>query len=145
MTQEQPLSWFYQLRRDHQVALLANPHGSLPRGLAELLVDRIYMAYWTEQQDDTWHWQLHAAEANALEDERLRLDQWWGRRSGAERAALIEHRGGLIPGEYREAVKDHIPGGVILADDLVGPFPLPTMMAAYVEMRARHAAATTSD
>jgi hypothetical protein len=95
------------------------------------------MAYWVAGPDNARSWRLSPSEANALEDERLRLDQWWEGRSEAERAALIEHRGGQLPGELRDAVKDHIPGGLALGDDLVGPFTMPPLMVAYVEMVAR--------
>jgi hypothetical protein len=81
-------------------------------------------------------------EANALEDERRRPDQWWSNRSEDEQEALTEHRASLIPDEFREAVKDLVLGGVPIGDenDFTGPFRLPPMMAPDVEMIARRGA-----
>jgi hypothetical protein len=70
------------------------------------------------------------------DDEQQLLDAWWGRRSSDEQKVLIEHRDGLVPGDHREAVKDLMPGGAVVGDDLVGPFRLPPLMAEYVAMKA---------
>lgn len=75
------------------------------------------------------------------QDEQQRLDNWWWNDlTEDQRAALIEHRGGSVPGEYREVVKSLMPGGVIVADDLVGPFPLPPMVKSHVEKMAEREA-----
>ncbi|WP_273734179.1 hypothetical protein [Mycolicibacterium septicum] len=137
MTDSELPEVFNHLPLEHRAALLANPHGALPGPLAEKLVGHIYTAHWVNAPNNTRRWRLRPSEATALEDERLRLDQWWERRSESERAALIEHRGGPLPGELRDAVKDHMPGGVVLGDDLTGPFTMPPLMVTYVEMVAR--------
>lgn len=87
---------FAQLPIEHRAALLANPHGALPPQLADRLLAHAYTAYWVNGPGGASRWQVWPSEANVLEDERWRLDQWWQRRSEAERAALIEHRGGRL-------------------------------------------------
>ena len=141
MTDNDVQAVFAQLSIEHRAALLANPHGALPTHIVERLMrtGHVYTAYWPNGPDSPRAWRLWPSDADALEDERSRLDLWWQRRSEAERAALIEHRGGPIPGELRGAVMDHVPGGVVLGDDLTGPFTMPPMIAAYVEMVARRA------
>lgn len=127
---------FTQLPIEHRAALLANPYAPLPQHLVRPLLAHIVSTRWDGGPDVV---RLQQSAARALEDERLRLDQWWERRSEAERAALIEHRGGQLPGELRPAVMDHVPGGVAIGDgrDFTGPFAIAPMMAAYVEMVAR--------
>ncbi|WP_204081165.1 hypothetical protein [Mycobacterium riyadhense] len=76
-----------------------------------------------------------------MEPDEQRLENWWWNDLTEDaQAALIEHRGGLVPGEYRPAVMSLMPGGVIVADDLVGPFPLPPMVKAYTEKMAQREA-----
>jgi len=139
MTQRRPLSWLDHLSVDQTAALLANPTSPLPTGLtARILGHAEIVEYFTEDYEDgARRCQLHPVEVKALEEERVRLDDWWNRRSEAERAALIAHRASLIPGECREAVKDLMPDGLRIGDDFTGPFTLPKMVAAYAQLMAR--------
>lgn len=43
------------------------------------------------------------------------------------------------PASYREAVMDLMPGGVVIGDDLTGPFRLSGLVAEYVAMKATQA------
>lgn len=81
-------------------------------------------------------WQLRSAEANLLEDERLRLDAMWRGLSPSTRDALVKSRGGQVPPQGREAILDLMPGGVPLGADLDEAFDLSGIAAAYVEMVA---------
>ena len=72
VTDERPLAWFHALAPDVQAALLADPFGYLPDGVAAKIPDRVLMAaHWTEL-DSPRRWQLHVDEARRLEDERRR-------------------------------------------------------------------------
>lgn len=133
-------SWFYQQDIRVQAALLADPHGYLPEGVAPLIPGHVLMVYWV-QSEGPRRWQLQPAEAAALADECRRLDEWWRGLSEDARAAIVEHRADLVPGEYRSAVGTLMPGGATVADDLVGPFRLPPMVVAYAEMIAQEGAA----
>jgi len=134
MTDNDFPAFFAQLPIEHRAALLANPRGTCRH--TSPAASRPTSTQGSGTTTAPGYGQLDPLEATALTKERARLDQWWERRSEADRAALIEHRGGPMPAELRDAVMDHIPGGVVLGDDLVGPFTVPPMMAAYLEMVA---------
>jgi hypothetical protein len=134
MADNDSLAWFHQLSSmDDKVLLLSNPRGELPVHLVARL-SRLAVAptMITEAAGRT----LTPSRADQLAAQRQRLDAWWRDTTPEQRAGLIEHHGGLIPSDYRPAVMDCIPGGVINADDLTAPFPLPPMMAVYVEWKA---------
>ena len=128
------MAWLYQLDRHQQAALLANPHGFLPASVVERIADRTDLA----RRDETpqrARWQLRSAEANMLEDERLRLDDWWTTLSPAARAELLATRHTAVPEQYREAVLDMVPGGGMRSTvDLSDPFRASGIVAAYLEM-----------
>jgi hypothetical protein len=134
------LAWFHQLSSiDDKVALLANPYGELPAELVVRLSRHEPLVVIRTSETEPSVSKLLPSAADALGTERQRLDAWWHDRTFELRAALIKHRSGLIPADYRTAVIDCMPGGVIVADDHTGPFPLPPMMAVYVEWKARTA------
>lgn len=136
MGRDRTLSWLYQLDRGVQAVLLANPHGFLPAGVAADISDHTVVAHRNESPRKPVQWQLRSAEANLLEDERLRLDQWWKDLPDSTRVALVACRTGEIPQEYREALLDVIPGGVPAGTDLDSAFDMSGIAVAYVEMVA---------
>lgn len=133
MTRTPPLAWLYQLDRSQQAALLAKPHGYLPASV----VDRIAGHTTLTRRDETPQqprWQLRTAEANLLEDERLRLDAWWGALPRAAREELVATRHTAVPERYRESVLDLVPGGISTGTDTKSPFTASGIAAAYLEM-----------
>ncbi|CAJ1498741.1 hypothetical protein [[Mycobacterium] burgundiense] len=136
MGNRRSLSWFYQLDRADQAVLLARPHGYLPDGVAAKIEGHTVPAGRDGTPDATPRWQLRSAEANLLEDERLRLDAMWRGLSPGTRAELVASRGGPVPAHCREAILDLLPGGVPPGTDLDVAFDLTGIVAAYVEMAA---------
>lgn len=136
MSSHRKLSWFFRLDRSVQALLLANPHGYLPDGVAGAIRGHTMLAHRDETPQTPQQWHLRAAEANLLEDERLRLDAWWNDLPDSACAALIACRAGGVPAEYREAVLDAHPGGVRPGTDLDLGFDLSGIAAAYIEMVA---------
>ena len=134
MSRRQSLSWFYRLDRGEQARLLANPHGYLPGDVAGRITAHTVAARGDESSRAPRQWLLRAAEANLLEDERLRLDVWWSDLSAAARSSLIASRGSGVPREHREAVLDVVPGGLPAGVDLDIAFPISGIAAAYLEM-----------
>lgn len=139
MTRTPPLAWLYQLDRSQQAALLANPHGYLPFGVVDRIAGHIAVARRDETPQQP-RWQLRAAEANLLEDERLRLDDWWGALPPAAREELLATRHTAVPEQYRESVLDLVPGGIPSGTDMETSFMASGIAAAYLEMvhRTQH-------
>ncbi|WP_084356436.1 hypothetical protein [Mycolicibacterium wolinskyi] len=145
MRRNRTLSWFYRLGRGAQAALLAKPHAYLPDDVAAEIPGHTVLAHRDETPQLPRRWQLRPAEANLLEDERHRLDDWWNDLPRHARSALIECRGDRVPPEYRAAVLDVIPGGAPAGVDLNTPFALSGIAAAYVDMVACSSAVTRSN
>lgn len=137
MSRHRTLSWFYRLSRGRQAVLLANPHGYLSEDVARSISGHTVLTHADERRQKPPQWQLRAADANLLEDERLRLDEWWEGLPERARTALIGCRTGHVPPEYRETVLDLIPGGVPRGADLDTAFELTGIVAAYIEMIVR--------
>ncbi|WP_234820703.1 hypothetical protein [Mycolicibacterium goodii] len=81
-------------------------------------------------------WQLRSAEANLLEDERLRLDRWWRELPDEARSALVMSRGRSVPRAWRAAVLDLHSDGLTPGTDLEAEFRMSGIAAAYIEMVA---------
>jgi len=137
MGRRRTLSWFYRLDRGAQAGLLAKPHGYLSDEVAQSISDRAVVTHADERRQTRPQWQLRTEDANLLEDERLRLDDWWGGLPDSARVALIRCRTGQVPYEYRETLLELIPGGVPRRVDLDTPFELTGIAAAYIEMIVR--------
>jgi len=118
MNKDRTLSWFFRLQREVQAIVLASPHGYLPHGVAGTIPDHTVLAHRDETPQNPRRWLLRPAEANLLEDERLRLDEWWNDLPNSARSALLESRAGHVPHGYREAVLDLVPGGAPPDTDL---------------------------
>jgi hypothetical protein len=130
------LTWFYRLDRQVQADLLANPHGYLRDGVAAEITAHTVRSYRDEKPQESRLWQLRSAEANLLEDERLRLDRWWRDLPDEARSALVASRDGAVPRAFRATVLDLHPGALSPATDLDVEFSLSGIAAAYVEMVA---------
>jgi hypothetical protein len=89
MSKDRTLSWFFRLRREVQAVLLASPHGYLPHGVAGTIPDHTVLAHRDETAQNPRRWLLRPAEANLLEDERVRLDEWWNDLPNSARSALL--------------------------------------------------------
>lgn len=127
------MAWLYQLDRAQQASLLANPHGYLPVDIAERIVGHVHPAHLDETpQRPRWH--LRSAEANLLEDERLRLDDWWHGLSEEARDDLLTTRHTAVPERHRASVLDLVPGGITPGIDLDVSFRASGIVAAYLEM-----------
>ncbi|MBU8812735.1 hypothetical protein [Mycolicibacterium goodii] len=131
-----PLAWFYRLDRRMQADLLANPHGYLPDGVAAAIASHTVRSYRDEKPQESRLWQLRSAEANLLEDERLRLDRWWRELPDEARSALVMSRGGSVPRAWRAAVLDLHSDGLTPGTDLEAEFRMSGIAAAYIEMVA---------
>lgn len=140
MRRDRTLSWFHRLDLGQQAALLADPHGYLPDGVAEEIRPHVDSARHDETVQYPRRWLLRSAEANLLEDERHRLDDWWQDLAPEVRAALIECRADAVPREHREAVLESAPGGVHPRADLDIGFDMTEMTSAYLEMMATRSA-----
>ena len=136
VNKDRTLSWFFRLQREVQAIVLASPHGYLPHGVAGTIPDHTVLAHRDETPQNPRRWLLRPAEANLLEDERLRLDEWWNDLPNSARSALLESRAGHVPHGYREAVLDLVPGGAPPDTDLNTAFELSGIAAAYIEMVA---------
>ncbi len=115
---------------------MGRPHGYLPDGVAAEIRGHTVPADRGGNRAAPRRWQLRSAEANLLEDERLRLDTMWQAMPSSTRAALLGSRGGQVPPQCREAILDLMPGGVPPGADLDASFELSGIAAAYVEMVA---------
>lgn len=136
MRRDRTLSWFHQLDLGQQAALLADPHGYLPDDVAKTIRPHIDVSRPDETKQYPRRWLLRSAEANLLEDERLRLDDWWQHLPSGVRSALIECRAEVVPREYRKAVLESAPGGLHPKADLTIEFDMTEMTSAYLEMLA---------
>lgn len=128
------LAWFYRLDRRMQADLLANPHGYLPDAVAAEIPSHTVRSYRDEKPQESRLWQLRSAEANLLEDERLRLDRWWRELPDEARAALVTSRDGTVPRAWRATVLDLQPGDMSPETDLETEFTVSGIAAAYIDM-----------
>lgn len=127
------MAWLYQLDRTQQAALLANPHGYLPVSVVDRITGHVDLV----RRDETPHpqrWQLRSADANLLEDERLRLDDWWSALPAHARSDILATRHTEVPEQYRETVLDLVSGGISAETDLGASFRASGIAAAYLEM-----------
>src|SRR5262249_7118905 len=136
-----------QLPPDDQVALLRNPHAELSAELRNRLLARkvlVVGTQWAQQSPNGW--MVDPSLARALHDIRRQFDQWWERRTEDERATLIENRNGELSADYREIVRaanddplehDKPPVFAIVADNRTGRFRMPSILATYLELKAR--------
>lgn len=131
MRRDRTLSWFSRLDRAERAALLANPHGYVPSTAARRIAAHTTSTHRGETRQ--LRWLLKSFEANRLEDERHRLDDWWARLAPDVRADLVDHRSAEVPRAHREAVLDLMPGGVRQDDDLERGFPMPDVVTAYLD------------
>ncbi|WP_396912486.1 hypothetical protein [Mycolicibacterium sp.] len=127
------LGWLSHLDVQTQAELLA---GGAPAAAVQRFPDRFFKALWggdgAKERDE-----LEPVYAGELAARCARMDVWWGRVNAERRRGLIDHLGDdLLPGEYRDVVKDLMPGGVCVGDDLVGAFRWPWLVRAYVQMKA---------
>lgn len=131
-----PLSWFFQIDRATQAALLARPHGYLPDGMATA-GEHVVAAHHNENRQRPRRWLLRSTEANLLEEERLRLDSWWGTLSQDEQASFIEYRDGRqVPHEHRSSALSLLPAGAAAGDGADLDVKLPKIAVAYLEMQS---------
>ncbi|AQA01842.1 hypothetical protein BVC93_04630 [Mycobacterium sp. MS1601] len=144
MRRDRTLTWFYRLHRGHQAALLANPHGYVPHSVAVSIAAQTVRARSNEAVQHPGRWLLRSFEANLLEDERHRLDDWWDRLLPEVQSALLACRASQVPREHREAVLDLMPGGIRAGTDLDEDFEMSGIAAAYLEMVASASADATS-
>ena len=75
-----------------------------------------------------------------MREARARLDDWWNDPSLSPdtRAALVSHRDGMVPNEYRAAVGNLQPFGAVVYADATstGPFRLDPLVVAYLDLHA---------
>jgi hypothetical protein len=139
MIRKSPLSWFYKLELPVQVALLAHPHGYVSEDVAVAIPRRTESVRHDERPQVRRRWHLRSAEANHLEDERLRLDRWWKHLPHGTRQALVRHRSFEVPARYRDVIVELDPDGVPPNPSVETPFMLTGIAAAYIEMQAEGA------
>jgi hypothetical protein len=145
---EDDMSWFHQvLTMDEQVHLLGRPHGQLPAGLVERLLNRpgVVQTWWFAADPEGSKTVMLAPQAAIkLDGQRAQLDWWWSRLTVPERTYLIDNRDGELDAKYADIV--HSAGEtplneppalrvVVVKDD--DRFRLPPTVRVYVEMKAR--------
>ncbi|MCV7435072.1 hypothetical protein [Mycolicibacterium bacteremicum] len=138
MTRTPPLAWLYRLDRHQQAELLAKPHAYLPATVAHRITGQTNL----DPRDCTARpprRQLRPEQANLLEEERLRLDDWWSALPAATRADLLRTRHTAVPERHRSAVLAMTPGEHHASrTDAANPHRVSGIVAAYLEMVHHH-------
>lgn len=137
MTEEDALSWLAALPAAVRTALLADPDGDLQPDLIHRMPSLVVKTYWAGNPD-AGRCELWPQYAASLRKGRRVFDAWWNGLSEDNQAALVEHRGGPVPNEYRAAVDDLRPLGVAVFDGATstGPFQLHPLVVDYLNLQA---------
>lgn len=139
-------NWFLALTPDERVALWQDPYRDCNGPLAVKLAQGKGPGVYGSGTGET-RWKLSPDVAAELSAIRRQLDQWWGEVEADQKAAyIIENRAGELDSDYRSVVQaasldpiTDVPHGhlvVIVSDNKTGRFRLPSMIRAYVDMRA---------